>query len=48
MSIETWFTFVAASLVLTITPGPSILLGVVHAMRYGLLLVWELLLLAPS
>ena len=35
MEIETWFAFVAASLVLTMTPGPSILLGVVHAMKYG-------------
>jgi len=35
MNIETWLAFVAASLVLTMTPGPSILLGVVHAMKYG-------------
>jgi len=35
MDIETWLAFVAASLVLTMTPGPSILLGVVHAMKYG-------------
>jgi threonine/homoserine/homoserine lactone efflux protein len=35
MNIETWFAFVAASLVLTMTPGPSILLGVVHSMKYG-------------
>ncbi|RTE66322.1 LysE family translocator [Amphritea opalescens] len=35
MDIETWLAFVAASFVLTMTPGPSILLGVVHAMKYG-------------
>jgi len=35
MNIETWLAFVAASLVLTMTPGPSILLGVVHSMKYG-------------
>jgi len=35
MNIETWLAFVAASLVLTMTPGPSILLGVVHTMKYG-------------
>ncbi|TBW46395.1 LysE family translocator [Marinobacter halodurans] len=35
MNIETWLTFVVASLVLTMTPGPSILLGVVHSMKYG-------------
>ncbi len=35
MNIETWLAFVAASLILTMTPGPSILLGVVHSMKYG-------------
>lgn len=35
MSLETWLAFVAASLVLTMTPGPSILLGMVHALRFG-------------
>ncbi|USD43381.1 LysE family translocator [Vibrio sp. SCSIO 43135] len=35
MSIETWLAFVTASLILTMTPGPSILLGVVHSMQYG-------------
>ena len=35
LNIETWLAFVAASLVLTMTPGPSILLGVVHSMKYG-------------
>ena len=35
MNLETWLAFVAASLVLTMTPGPSIILGMVHAMKYG-------------
>jgi len=35
MNIETWLAFVAASFVLTATPGPSIILGVVHSMNYG-------------
>ncbi|MBD8877838.1 LysE family translocator [Roseibium polysiphoniae] len=35
MSFEIWLAFVAASLILTMTPGPSILLGVVHALKYG-------------
>ena len=35
MEFGTWLAFVAASLLLTMTPGPSILLGVVHAMKYG-------------
>ncbi|MEM9632720.1 MAG: LysE family translocator [Pseudomonadota bacterium] len=35
MSLETWLAFVAASLILTVTPGPSILLGVVHSLNYG-------------
>lgn len=35
MNIETWLAFVVASLVLTMTPGPSILLGVVHSMKFG-------------
>lgn len=35
MTLETWLAFVAASLVLTMTPGPSILLGMVHALRFG-------------
>ncbi len=35
MSIENWLSFTIASLVLTMTPGPSILLGVVHSMNYG-------------
>ena len=35
MSIETWLAFVAASMILTMTPGPSILLGVVHSINYG-------------
>ncbi|WP_420411728.1 LysE family translocator [Roseibium sp.] len=35
MPLETWLAFVAASLILTMTPGPSILLGMVHALRFG-------------
>jgi threonine/homoserine/homoserine lactone efflux protein len=35
MNLETWLAFVAASLILTMTPGPSILLGVVHSMKFG-------------
>lgn len=35
MSLETWLAFVAASLVLTITPGPSVVLGMVHALNFG-------------
>jgi threonine/homoserine/homoserine lactone efflux protein len=35
MHLETWLAFVAASLILTMTPGPSILLGMVHALRFG-------------
>jgi len=35
MSLETWLAFVAASLLLTMTPGPSILLGMVHSLHFG-------------
>ncbi|WP_153771027.1 LysE family translocator [Labrenzia sp. CE80] len=35
MSFETWLAFAVASLILTMTPGPSILLGVVHALKFG-------------
>jgi homoserine/homoserine lactone efflux protein len=35
MSLESWFAFVAATLVLTITPGPSIVLGMVHSLNFG-------------
>jgi len=35
MTFETWTLFVFASLILTMTPGPSILLGIVHAMQFG-------------
>jgi homoserine/homoserine lactone efflux protein len=35
MSLETWFAFVTATLILTITPGPSIVLGMVHSLNYG-------------
>lgn len=36
MHIETWFAFFTASFILTMMPGPSILLGMVHSMRYGI------------
>lgn len=35
MSFETWLAFVAASLLLTMTPGPSIVLGMVHSVHFG-------------
>jgi len=35
MTLETYLAFVAASLILTMSPGPSILLGMVHALRFG-------------
>ncbi|MBO6890842.1 MAG: LysE family translocator [Roseibium sp.] len=35
MSLESWLAFVAASLLLTITPGPSVVLGMVHALNFG-------------
>ncbi len=35
MLLETWLAFVAASFILTMTPGPSILLGMVHALKFG-------------
>ncbi|MCV0425807.1 MAG: LysE family translocator [Roseibium sp.] len=35
MTFENWLTFVAASLVLTMTPGPSVLLGMVHSLNFG-------------
>ena len=35
MSSETWLAFVAASLLLTMTPGPSIILGMVHSVHFG-------------
>ncbi|WP_420549120.1 LysE family translocator [Curvivirga sp.] len=35
MTIEVWISFVAASMVLTMTPGPSIFLGVVHSINFG-------------
>lgn len=36
MNFETWLTFVAASLLLTMTPGPSIILGMVHSLHFGI------------
>ncbi len=35
MELEIWLTYVAASLILTATPGPSIFLGMVHSLNYG-------------
>lgn len=35
MNIETWISFVAASLILTVTPGPSIFLGIAHSVSFG-------------
>jgi len=35
MPLETFLTYVVACLVLTVTPGPSIFLGVVHSINYG-------------
>ncbi|WP_432452673.1 LysE family translocator [Agarivorans sp. QJM3NY_29] len=35
MSVDVWFAYVAASLVLTATPGPSVFLGIVHSINYG-------------
>lgn len=35
MTFETWLAFAAASLLLTMTPGPSILLGMVHSLNFG-------------
>ena len=35
MTFETWLAFVAASMILTMTPGPSIILCVVHSLNYG-------------
>ncbi|RXJ68019.1 lysine transporter LysE [Halarcobacter ebronensis] len=35
MDIHVWFTYLLACIVLTMTPGPSILLGVVHSLSYG-------------
>jgi len=36
MSFDTWLAFVAASLLLTMTPGPSIILGMVHSVHFGI------------
>ncbi|MGF1681189.1 LysE family translocator [Photobacterium minamisatsumaniensis] len=35
MNFDIWLAFVAASLVLTATPGPSIFLGMVHSINFG-------------
>ena len=36
MEFKVWLTYVVACLVLTATPGPSIFLGIVHSINYGL------------
>lgn len=35
MDIHVWFTYLLACIILTMTPGPSILLGVIHSLNYG-------------
>lgn len=35
MQLEVWLTYVAACLILTATPGPSIFLGMIHSLNYG-------------
>ncbi|MDC5870471.1 LysE family translocator [Vibrio europaeus] len=35
MDFQVWLGFMAASLILTVTPGPSIFLGIAHALRFG-------------
>ncbi|WP_044417640.1 LysE family translocator [Halarcobacter anaerophilus] len=35
MDLHIWLTYVLACAILTMTPGPSILLGVVHSLNYG-------------
>lgn len=35
MTIETWLAFVAASWVLTMSPGPSVMIASVHAVQMG-------------
>lgn len=35
MSLSVWVAFVAAVFVLVVSPGPSVLLGVSHALRFG-------------
>ena len=35
MSIETWLLYVVAVFVLTVTPGPSVLMCVTHGVNYG-------------
>lgn len=35
MELHVWFGFVIASLILTATPGPSVFLGITHALMYG-------------
>ena len=35
MTLDVWIAFVFASLVLTMTPGPSIRIAMVHSMKFG-------------
>ena len=35
MTIETWLLYVVAVLVLTVTPGPSVLMCVTHGVNHG-------------
>lgn len=35
MEMDVWFAYLIACLVLTVTPGPSIFLGVIHSLNFG-------------
>lgn len=35
MTVDTWLIFITTSLILTVTPGPSIILAVVHSVKFG-------------
>jgi hypothetical protein len=35
MELHTWLAYAAACFILTVTPGPSILLGITHSISYG-------------
>ena len=35
MTFEAWLIFFIASLFLTMTPGPSVFLAMVHSLKYG-------------
>lgn len=34
MELDVWFGFIIASVILTATPGPSVFLGITHALMY--------------